>query len=205
MNLKILIYCTKKGLILRDYRGKAIFDRFVLSPHDRPFTTDDRQPVLNGKVLAECDSNISNIYGCIDKKNQPYYEVHSCCVFHEYWLSEKSYLSHDELVKYLGEYKGLVGKAIGIWHLHIFDKPKELKDFYIKGSYPNAEQMFTDEIQINGEWFHPLKKAPQNMCYAFDCYGNKYVIISIQPQWVMLILNGLKTIEVRRKVLKEML
>jgi predicted transcriptional regulator len=55
------------------------------------------------------------------------------------------------------------------------------------------------------EKYIPLKKAPQNMCYVYDKDGNKYVLISVHPEWLAMILNGLKTIEVRRKVLKEVL
>ncbi len=48
-----------------------------------------------------------------------------------------------------------------------------------------------------------LKEAPQNMCRVFDTKDN-YVLISIRPQWLCKILNGEKSIEVRRKVLKGM-
>jgi hypothetical protein len=36
-------------------------------------------------------------------------------------------------------------------------------------------------------------------------YSEKYILISIKPEWLCKILNKEKTIEVRRKVLKEML
>ena len=48
-----------------------------------------------------------------------------------------------------------------------------------------------------------LVKAPQNMCNAYDVYKNHYILISIRPEWLCKILNGEKTIEVRKKVLKE--
>lgn len=194
MNLKMMLYCTKaKDYYLRKF------------PNGRYGLSRDKGESLNGKIVAECDFDLLNVYGNINEKNQPYYEVHSSILYHEYWLSEKSYLSHDQLVGYLGAYKGLVGHAIYIKNLEVFKEPKELKDLYIKGAYPNPEQMFTDEIQIDGEWFHPIKKAPQNMCYAYDKFGNKYVLISVHPEWLAMILNGLKDVEVRKKVLKEMM
>lgn len=197
MNLKMLIYCTKA-------KGKNYYLR--RRPSGRYLLSRDKGeiPSVNGKIVAECDFNLLNIYGNINEKNQPYYEAHSSILYHEYWLSEKSCLSHDQLVGYLGAYKGLVGHAICIKNLEIFEQPKELEDLYIKGAYQNAEQMFTDEIQIDGERFHPMERAPQNMCYAYDKYGNKYVVISVHPEWLCLILNGLKDVELRRKVLKEM-
>ena len=66
------------------------------------------------------------------------------------------------------------------------------------------------------EWEYPLERAPQNMrrCYS-TLYSNieadmpirtdSYILISIRPEWLCKILNREKTIEVRKKVLKEML
>ena len=47
-------------------------------------------------------------------------------------------------------------------------------------------------------------KAPQNMCNVYDRFGNRYILISIQPQHLAKILNGKKTIEVRKKILKSL-
>ena len=43
------------------------------------------------------------------------------------------------------------------------------------------------------------------MMYAYDSGGNKYILISIKSQFLRKILNGEKTIEIRKKVLKDML
>ena len=43
------------------------------------------------------------------------------------------------------------------------------------------------------------------MMRVYDRFGNKYILISVRPKWLCKILNGEKTIEVRKKVLKEML
>lgn len=50
-----------------------------------------------------------------------------------------------------------------------------------------------------------VDKAPQNMMYCYGVNGKRYVLISIKPEWLCKILNREKTIEVRKKVLKEML
>jgi hypothetical protein len=59
------------------------------------------------------------------------------------------------------------------------------------------------------EKFESVERAPQNMQYVYDVNSDnpneKKVLISIRPEWLCKILNGEKTIEVRRKVLKEML
>ena len=44
-----------------------------------------------------------------------------------------------------------------------------------------------------------------NMMRVFDDNRNKYILISVQSEWLCKILNGEKTIGVRKKVLKEML
>lgn len=199
MNLKLLWYCTKA-------KGKNYYLRKL--PNGRCCLSRDKGESLNGKIIGETEYSdyiVMNVFGKIDENNKPYYFADYFCSYDENELTNMSRLNHDELVKYFGEYSGLVGYAIQIRYFGFFEKPKELKDLYVKGGYHNPEKMFTDEIQINGEWFHPMTKAPQNMCYAFDKYGNKCVVISVRPQWLAMILNGLKTIEVRRKVLKEML
>ena len=179
MKLKMLLYCTKAGLILRDYRGKTN----VLSPTDRP--------VLNGKIVAECDFEVEEITHGYGEYGE-YYQTKTLGLMS---LREHSCISSDELSEYLkrGDVVSKVGYAIHIKNLNVFDKPKKISDFYKS----------TNEITFEPPL--PLIKAPQNMCYAYDKYGNKYVVISIRPEWLAMILNGLKDVELRRKVLKEML
>lgn len=78
----------------------------------------------------------------------------------------------------------------------MFDEPKELKDYSRRlfGRIPDGD-------------FQVLGKAPQNMmkCCEIQYMVEDYILISIRPQWLCKILNGEKTIEVRKKVLKEMM
>ena len=181
MKLKMLLYCTKAGLILRDYRGKAN----VLSPTDRP--------VLNGKIVAECDfevEEITKVRNYYDMKPEAFDNLYYTRTLDCEQLSISSCMTTEQFDNYL---KDKNGYAIHIEDLHVFDKPKKISDFYKS----------TNEITFEPPL--PLIKAPQNMCYAYDKYGNKYVVISVYPYWACKILNGEKTIEVRKKVLKEML
>ena len=44
--------------------------------------------------------------------------------------------------------------------------------------------------------------------YVYEVRSNDitdYILISIRPEWLCKILNGEKTVEIRKKVLKEML
>lgn len=199
MNLKMLIYCTKA-------KGKNYYLRKL--ENGRYCLSRDKGESLNGKIVAESDFNCEEIIHTYENKGATYHHFNTKTLDNEQLL-RKSHIIGQAIDEYLGDHNydknnNVVGYAIHIENLYKFIKPKELKDLYIKGGYHNAEQMFTDEIQINGEWFHPMKKAPQNMCYTYDKYGNKYVVISVHPEWLCLILNGRKDVELRRKVLKEM-
>ena len=97
-----------------------------------------------------------------------FYETTTLC---EKDLLKNSCLSLEDLRDYLdiifGDYEvdSEKGCAIHISDLEIFDKPKELNEFYKVGHYEDLDDYFTDEKQINGKWCIPLKKAPQSMCY----------------------------------------
>lgn len=49
-----------------------------------------------------------------------------------------------------------------------------------------------------------LKRAPQSWCYCFPSINDyeKAVILSVRPKWLCKILNGEKTIEIRKSVFK---
>lgn len=91
-------------------------------------------------------------------------------------LLEESCLTKEQLSEYL---KDGCGYALHIKKLKTFDS-KSLTDY-------------------------GLNKAPQNMMRVYDRFSNMYILISVRPEWLCKILNRKKTIEVRKKVLKEML
>ena len=180
--MKILLYCTKGKPYL--YQGFA-----------KPFHTKDKNnplnyrwhllktktsATLNGKVIGECDFEVEEInftgYGC-------------GCGYHptktsQFELAINSCLyNFEDMDDYL---KGKSGYAIHIKNLKIYDTPKELNEYF------NGNEEY-------------INKAPQNMMYCNDLFGKLYALISIRPEWLCKILNGEKTIEIRKKVLKEML
>ena len=101
----------------------------------------------------------------------------------ENWKLEESCLTIEQYNKYLD---GKIGYALRISNLSEYYTMLDLSCFY-KRKERNEEDI--------------IDRAPQNMMYAYDWYGEKYVLISIQPQWLCKILNGEKTIEIRKKVL----
>ena len=92
------------------------------------------------------------------------------------YILDKACLTRQQLIDYG---KGEWLSALHLSNLETFDNPKELRDYGVK-------------------------KAPQNMMKVFDDKGNEYVLISIRPEHLANILNGKKTIEVRKRILKSM-
>lgn len=156
----------------------ATNDGYVLSDFElgEHYKTKEK---LNGKIVAECDFEVE------------WCDTSWCCGdFIEHKGLEKSCLTKEQLFDYVKGRNEFY--AIHIKNLHIFDKPKELECY--------------DKINKK-DCFEVLHNAPQNMMKVVgrDDVHNEYILISIQPQWMCLILNHIKDVEVRRVVLKEML
>lgn len=193
---KLLLYCTKNKWRLFFDKVKQIFTLGKVKSNND----------LNGKIVAECDYEVEEIRLI----ETPEYAGSECNTFiydvtlnfetktlTEDELCKQSCLNASELNKYLCLYKEkeIYGYAIHIKNLNIFDEPKKLSEY--------------DDVMGN-----PLNKAPQNMMYAFKYFPEsmhinnqfqEYILISIQPQWMCLILNRIKDVEVRKVVLKEMI
>jgi predicted transcriptional regulator len=202
--MKLLLYCTKaKPYLTRNdlpnEKGEFYKHWQLGGELDKKHLYGDT-PILNGKIVAECDYEVEEITTFEDYTGcEIYYETNK--VDYERLL-QKSCLDNQQLDDYL---YGDKGYAIHIKNLNIFDKPKELEYF---NSYKDDN-------------YNVIEKAPQYMMYAYyitKSYADtiwekpfvrytydKYVLISIKRQWLCKILNGGKTIEVRKKVLKEML
>jgi len=185
--MKLLLYCAKAKpyLVKRNIFAGVEPSYFILKEK-----AEDR---LNGKIVAECDFEVEEIvcdgYAYLPLNSNPAeLEIKGC-------------LTEQELENYFTKKYGLVGYAIHIKNLNIFDEPRELNHYMVYDkSYDN---MFGWEFDEENK-YNPLTKAPQNMMYAYDGEEKK-VLISIRPEWLCKILNSEKTIEVRKKVLKEML
>ena len=200
--LKLLLYCTKSKPYLLQGFAKPFHTKDKNNPFNYSWSLTDKQTsnTLNGKIIGECDYEIEEIDSCPNyEDNERFYLTHNCIYFN---LLNESCLNETQLEDYL---KGKKGYAIHIKNLHIFDTPRELSDYYIP-KHP----------------YKPITKAPQNMMYCRKVVKtdvklgdkvfknaayqiNHYVLASIRPKWLCKILNGEKTIEVRKKVLKEML
>lgn len=233
--MKLLLYCTKAKPYLIKMPGdeeefKNGIEFSITSGEEfKQACIDVNKFKLNGKIVAECDFEVEEVYSV---KYSPYIPdefVYKTTLLKSYELEEKSCLTQDQLFEYLTDDCTRYiddGYAIHIKNLHIFDKPKELSE-YLQSNLPNPKHIKFANWEANYYWalgdyttnhsqmtckqlvetFNnsiSIKKAPQNMCYCYE-EKEKKVLISIKPEWLCKILNGEKTIEVRKKVLKEML
>lgn len=191
---KILFYCTKaKPIITYDSYDKKVWN------------TDLPELMLNEKIAVECDCDDVTLFEMeyYPDDDDVYQSISIYDEFEsEYWgepqyatlisneldkeeierfkLFKESCLSFDELGKYVCPKGGVkYFYALHLSNVKIFDRPKELSDY-------------------------GLSKAPQNMCYAYDKDGNRYWLLSIRSKYLDKIIKGEKTIEIRKRVLKEL-
>lgn len=185
---KLLLYCTKNKWRLFFDKVKQIFTLGKVKSNND----------LNGKIIAECDFEVEEIefeyvfhsgYSDVSYKTKT---LNDNEIFRQSCLRPidmNTYFRRNFIMKE----KGNCGYAIHLKNLHIFDNPRELYDCLI---HPKIESKYYG--------CEHLSKAPQNMMYV-ELDDIKYILISIQPQWMCLILNRIKDVEVRKVVLKEMI
>lgn len=189
--MKLLLYCEKATPYL--YRKDD--DIFELSNKIKYEDISDYKKYYglnNGKIVAECDYEVSthNWYNDYNLFEKLYYQENMM------FNNENSCMSSRELVSYLGN-NNLKKDfyAIHLKNLHVFDEPKELSE---------CSKIYQTNrgVELDGE----ITKAPQNMMLCASNWNlEKAVLISIRPEGLCKLLNGEKTVEIRKKVLKGML
>ena len=192
--IKLLLYCTKsKPYLFKDYDKELTGDN-VFIDNDKDFLKENDTQILNGKIVAECDFEVEEIKNKLT--NNDSHLVLFTNSLTEKELFEKSCLNRYEMFSYLTndftKKDEKNGYAIHIKNLHIFDKPRELSECWRN---TNAWIFSNEKLYV----------APQNMRYCGDWNLKKAILISIRPEWLCKILNGEKTIECRKRVLKEMM
>ena len=132
MKIKALLYCTKaKPYLYFAQESRTLMD-IDNSFEGYKTTNKNVDEYLNGKIVAECDYEVEEIENKLTNNNS-HLELFTGSLTEEE-LFENSCLSRYEMFNYLkndfskvGEPKG---RAILVKDLHIFDKPKELSDYY---------------------------------------------------------------------------
>lgn len=186
MKTKVLFYCTKgtpKTQLVK-YKNKCELC------YRSKYENDVKNSRLNGKIVCECEVECEEIFGSL---------IYSTDTLSAIELEKKSCLSQHRLFDYLK--RKAVGYALHISNLKVFDKPLELWEL----KRMTCVKCLTYTIACNNCIANKrITNAPQSMMNCF--YNNEpYVLISIRPEWLCKILNGEKTIEVRKKILKGMM
>lgn len=156
----VYIYCTKNGLpLMRCSNGKW----FV---KDKNYDYDMRfcyYAGYNGKVVARfwCDK-VEDFNFCECSKYNDNVELYNECVKKDNELCKKACISCVQMVEYL--YPKLTGKAIYISKLEVFDKLKELEEFYFQENCANCPHK--KYCKASNICKHDLRKAPQSWCYV---------------------------------------
>ena len=153
----VYLYCSKSKPYL--YGDKSVYEGKQEYFWVQKIEGNGIVPLLNGKVVARfwCDKVTEMIVG------------EDCCgdaEIEEGWsLIDQTCLTEIEIIKYLGG-MGKNGYAIHISKLEIFDRPRELSEFYTTKLDEDLTKRFDDSIQLeNGTWVKRITKAPQNYCY----------------------------------------
>lgn len=220
--MKALLYCTRA----KPYLVYGCVNKYTMTyAYDTTYSEEIKNNLdcFNGKVIGECDFDIEEIklneYEYADFNNSPYfYSYFETETLQEADLCKQSCLTDDELGEYLDLYneKEIYGYAIHIKNLKVFDIPSDLSEYSKKVEHCKCDECLkhcknyyaknniTQTTNTGCTKYTILYKAPQNMMYVFDLEEKK-VLISIHPKELCKILNGEKTIDVRKKVLKEMI
>ncbi len=183
--VKALLYCTKAKPYLDEFQNLYAIHKTWLGKPDKP---------LNGKIVAKCDIETEELF----IKNIGWTSTSGMT---EEMILYKSRLQKKQLSEYLGDN----GYALHISNLRRIKDEEHQQLSYYKIDNTKIYGMFGWAFEESKKYI-PLQKAPQNMMKVIDAYGDdEYVLISIRPEWLCKILNGKKTIEVRKRVLKGMI
>lgn len=159
---------------------------------------------LNGKVIGECDFEVEEINTWKCPNIDGGYPIYNTKTLNHEKIREKSCLTDIQLEEYFGYNNGY---AINLKNLHIFDKPRELDDYY------SNKELMLEILKVWENFGLPdiddykeasFKQFPKNMCYAYD-EKESYIFLPVEPEEACRILKGLQTIIIRKTILKDMI
>lgn len=204
--IKLLLYCTKAKPYLwqeRDENNNKLNNFLTSNIFGKTVN------FLNGKIVAECEcQKVEEIHISSEKRlgEETKYHIYSSKededlgnYYREDYIEKETCLKCNEISNYLNKGRGYF---LHLSNVKVFDKPKDLSEYLIfDGNNTNLNNL------------KPNQYAPQNMKNVYEfCSDNnilllpkrtleKRILISIQPQHLVNILNGKKTIEVRKQIL----
>ena len=201
--MKVLLYCTKAKKRYRILHQYFFSDDLYRLPNGEikfgssvelmAYDNYDKNNFFNGKVVASFELNKVDLiknYGSSFRINDD--EAYTNLT------ARQSCLRFDDLKKYLGNKDGYA------WHidnLQIFDEPIELGELYVEDNKHDAIISMTKDFRSMYVFGKPVTKAPQSYQYVYY-KGEKCLLLSVKSEHLVKILNGEKTIEIRKSAPK---
>ena len=203
MKWKLLLYCNKARPILRK------LDKYFLGSHTDGYYWKKGQTTpysVNGKIVAECDFEIEEIkkanYDCILFTNTLDTEnlINKSCI--DYFKLEEylkpNWNKEDDL-----QNLDTVGYVIYIKNLHIFDTPLELNNFLYEDDTEGHYGVW--EVERTPANYTIIATDVKDIGGVYCCRGTYGRLLALSSHELCDILNGKKTIIVRKRISKEML
>ena len=201
--MKVLIYCTKaKPYLVRldDYATEHYNNNNRYMITNKQDVKELSLPILNGKVVASFElGRVDRIKPAMNIFNEGLNDINIYLNETEWVLpiNESDYLNKTCLTKKeIIEYSQ--GKPLYAWHiddLKVFDEAIELGELKFATQWEKTEEGLEFEVR-------EVTKAPRSFMYVYY-QGEKCLLLSVKSKWVEKILNGEKTIEIRKSVPKE--
>ena len=188
--VKAYLYCTKaKPYLTKVVELGKYYCAFKKGMNTLGYTTENElsEASLNGTICFSCD---------IEKVEEIYFDPILDCfmtkTLGESSLEKRACLSNEELKDYNPKHALYLKNVKEI-------KPKHV--YLVRFNKEPPEPFFYDRY-----FKKEITKAPQNMCkgyYLENGVWKEYILISIRPENLCNIANGLKDIETRRQVVNE--
>ena len=211
--MKVLLYCTKAKKRYRILHQYFFSDDLYRLPNGEikfgssvelmAYDNYDKNNFFNGKVVASFELNKVDVIGYGQDFEETVNGIEMLEDEYIYYITneqiDKACISYEELLDY-GK-----GKPLYAWHidnLQIVDEPIELGELYVEDNKHDAIISMTKDFRSMYVFGKPVTKAPQSYQYVYY-KGEKCLLLSVKSEHLVKILNGEKTIEIRKSVPKE--
>lgn len=197
--MKLLLFCTSAKELLWFNHKYADGNKFFMDGAYNRVLDDCPDFYVNGKVVAECDFKVEKVtyelYGDLDWQHDYLPTTDTLSIVN---LESESCMDREEISERLNHKDGY---AIHIENLNIFDTPKNVSDYHSFSDYGGL--LITHELNYTPR--NMMRVSVSNWDYGFFDWKDVDVLLPISPNDLCKILNGEKTIEFRKRVLKVML
>ena len=179
----MLIYCCKNKLSLANYLYEDGWGYDAVLNYDYAKSIGCAKEKLNGKVVARFNATVDFLELKMIEGGLYFTTPDRDCFTPNLDLNENAQIDNWQLLRYTGEKLGTQISDIHINDLEIFDKPKELNEFYkvgyleeryaveshladIEGCDGGVNESYVDKLYEELDQEFQLIKAPQSWMYV---------------------------------------